>query len=110
MAEDDRCYRHQFDEAEAMCRHCAQNYCSECLVYSFGPKKPPFCISCALGAAGVRSSAAKSPRLSRREQRRVHKDAKQAAKVKAEADAEPVVADAGSMSIDWPNDDGRIAS
>ncbi len=106
MSEDTNCCRHQFEEAEATCRHCGERFCSECLVYSFGPKKPPYCISCALGAAGVRANVSKRPRLSRREQRRLEKEAKQAAKAKADV----VVADTGSMAIDWPSGDGRIAS
>lgn len=106
MPTDDRCFRHQFEESEAMCRHCGERFCSECLVYSFGPKKPPFCIACALAASGVRAHASKRPRLSRREQRRVEKEAKQAARTTSA----PAVADAGSMAIDWPSGDDRIAS
>ena len=47
-----RCAKHQFEASEDVCRECGNEFCSECLVYSFGPKKPPFCIACALAAAG----------------------------------------------------------
>jgi len=48
------CQTHPFDEAQDTCRECKHEYCGECLVYSFGPKKPPFCVPCALMRAGVR--------------------------------------------------------
>ncbi len=56
-----RCAKHQFEASEDVCRECGNEFCSECLVYSFGPKKPPFCIACALAAAGVRTTAANAP-------------------------------------------------
>jgi hypothetical protein len=33
------------------------DYCVTCLVYPFGQSKPPFCVPCALEAAGVRKSS-----------------------------------------------------
>jgi hypothetical protein len=48
------CEAHPFDAAHDDCRMCGHSFCSECLVYSFGPKRPPFCVPCALAAAGVR--------------------------------------------------------
>lgn len=57
----DRCVKHPFEAAVAPCRECGHNYCGECLVYSFGAKKPPFCVACALAAAGVRRGAAVTP-------------------------------------------------
>ena len=48
------CEAHPFDEAHDDCRMCGQSFCDDCLVYSFGPKRPPFCVPCALEAAGVR--------------------------------------------------------
>ena len=49
-----RCSKHSFDGAAAQCRSCKQPFCSDCLVYTYGPNKPPFCVPCALVAAGVR--------------------------------------------------------
>jgi hypothetical protein len=48
------------------CRNCHGTFCARCLVYSFGPKKPPFCVGCALVASGVRNGARRShqPRTS----------------------------------------------
>ena len=49
------CMRHYEEPVVAHCRTCARPYCSRCLVYSFGPDKPPFCVGCALNASGVRN-------------------------------------------------------
>ncbi len=83
--DDGRCYRHGFELAEARCRNCGLSYCSECLVYSFGANKPPYCISCALAAAGVRSSAAVNTTASKRELRKMERERKKAAKTKKAA-------------------------
>ncbi len=50
----DSCNTHPFDTAADTCRLCKREYCESCLVYSFGPEKPPYCVPCALEAAGVR--------------------------------------------------------
>jgi hypothetical protein len=45
-----------FEEPEAArCRTCDRPFCNRCLVWSFGPNKPPYCIGCALTASGVRT-------------------------------------------------------
>jgi hypothetical protein len=80
---DGRCYTHGFEAAENRCRHCGHEYCSECLVYAFGSNKPPYCISCALAASGVRSNAAQRPALSRREIRKYEKERRRALKAQA---------------------------
>jgi len=54
------CNIHPFDEAHDACKACRRAYCRDCLVYSFGPKKPPLCVPCALEAAGVRRGGRKS--------------------------------------------------
>lgn len=60
----DACSKHSFEPAAGVCRQCHNSYCEECLVYAFGPKKPPYCITCALNAAGVRrKGATTNPRL-----------------------------------------------
>jgi hypothetical protein len=56
-----RCDKHLFEGAEDRCGKCGYEFCGECLVYSFGPKKPPFCIPCAVAAAGIRSNAGVQP-------------------------------------------------
>jgi hypothetical protein len=50
------CDAHPFDTASNSCRRCKGSFCTSCLVYSFGKKKPPFCIPCALDFAGIRKS------------------------------------------------------
>jgi hypothetical protein len=51
------CYKHIFESAVSQCRSCRHAFCDDCLVYSRGPQKPPYCVPCAIAAAGVRSSA-----------------------------------------------------
>jgi len=48
------CEKHPFDGAAGTCRRCKRSWCPDCLVYSFGPRKAPFCVDCALVAAGIR--------------------------------------------------------
>jgi hypothetical protein len=70
---DRTCCKHPFERAEDSCRACASSFCGECLVYAFGPRRPPYCIGCAIAAAGVRSTAA-NPTASRRELRAAAKE------------------------------------
>jgi hypothetical protein len=56
------CDTHPFDQADDSCRECKRSFCATCLVYSFGPKKPPYCVPCALTAAGVRRGGPKARR------------------------------------------------
>jgi len=49
------CLRHYEEPITARCRACQHPFCARCLVYAFGPKKPPFCVGCALHASGIRN-------------------------------------------------------
>jgi len=49
------CRRHVEELAAGRCRTCQHGYCVRCLVYAFGPSKPPYCVNCAIHAAGVRT-------------------------------------------------------
>ena len=60
------CEKHSYEHGVALCGRCGLSWCESCLVYAFGPKKPPYCKPCAMFAAGVRTSA-DHPALSRRE-------------------------------------------
>ena len=71
-----RCEKHLFEAAEDRCGKCGLEYCPECLVYSFGPKRPPFCIPCAVSAAGIRTSAGGGRGLPRREAKRLERERK----------------------------------
>jgi hypothetical protein len=64
-----RCERHLFDQAADLCGRCGMEFCADCLVYSFGPKKPPFCLPCAVEAAGVRQGAGFRPAPGRKAQK-----------------------------------------
>jgi len=60
------CEKHSYERGVALCGRCGAAWCESCLVYAFGPNKPPYCKPCAMFAAGVRTSADR-PALSRRE-------------------------------------------
>lgn len=84
------CMRHYEEPVVAHCRTCAKPYCSRCLVYSFGPDKPPFCVGCALNASGVRNknkpivvAAAPAPSVDRRVERAQRRAEKAEAKATA---------------------------
>ena len=49
------CIRHYEEPMEAECRTCGRPFCGRCLVFAFGPNKPPYCVGCALTASGVRN-------------------------------------------------------
>src|SRR4051794_4112830 len=69
-----RCDKHLFEAAEDRCGKCGFEFCGECLVYSFGAKKPPFCIPCAVAAAGIRSNAGIKPMATPRELKALRKE------------------------------------
>jgi hypothetical protein len=93
--------RHSFELVENECRNCGNGFCNECLVYAFGPKKPPYCVPCALAASGVRSNAANRPVLSKRELRRRQKARRR------ESHVQPVGVGADlSPQIDWSIPEG----
>ena len=83
-----RCEKHLFETAEDRCGKCGLEFCTECLVYSFGPKRPPFCIPCAVSAAGIRSGSGRRG-MPRREAKRLERERKHALR---EARATAVVA------------------
>jgi hypothetical protein len=72
-------------------------------VYSFGPKKPPFCLPCAVQTAGVRSSAAHIPALSRKER-------KMLARLRAQENASRSTAPVKTpVNIEWYDHDRTAA-
>lgn len=87
------CMRHYEEPVVAHCRTCARPYCSRCLVFSFGPDKPPYCVGCALNASGVRNknkpvpvmAAAAEPTVDRRLERATRRAEKAEAKALAKA-------------------------
>lgn len=105
------CEKHGFEFADAMCRRCGHWFCSTCLVYAFGENKPPYCVSCAILAAGVRSNAGHIPRTSGREIKRQLKAQRKAerAAAKAARRGHPVVGEDES-SIDTSRFDAEVAA
>ena len=98
---DDRCEKHPFEPAEADCDSCGWSFCTECLVYAFGPRKPPLCLSCALAKAGVRSNAGRRPARSKREMRKQQKENRK--RLKEQAKHEPVTV-AAPIGLEIPDD------
>jgi len=96
---DVRCFNHSFESAENLCRMCGHGFCGECLVYAFGDNKPPFCLSCALAAAGVRANAARPPAMAKREMRKAQREFKKAQKDEKEMAAQ-------TTTIDWSVPEG----
>lgn len=74
------CKRHYEEAITDYCRTCHAPYCARCLVYSFGPKKPPYCIGCALQESGVRSTAGSEVFATPPVDRRAAKQARQEAR------------------------------
>ena len=89
----DSCSKHPHEPGAAICRRCGHGWCSACLVYAFGPNKPPFCIPCALTAGGVRR-AVNVPKVSWREKRARKKLLEQQNAAAAEATLEHALATA----------------
>ena len=55
------CMRHYEEPLMAYCRTCRNPFCNRCLVYAYGPTKPPYCVGCALFASGVRNGNNRVP-------------------------------------------------
>lgn len=86
---NDSCTKHPHERGMALCQRCGETWCGTCLVYAFGPKKPPYCMGCAMVAGGVRSTASR-PALSRREVKARQKAVRAQAKADARAAGEVV--------------------
>lgn len=100
------CGKHPHERGVAICRRCGHPWCSTCLVYSFGPKKPPYCMSCAMVAGGVKSAAMLPPmprKQLKAQMKAMRAEAKAAAKAekaeKAEAGTDEEVA--AYTATDW---------
>jgi len=52
-----RCGQHPNRKAHGACRACDGEFCEDCLVFSFGRMKAPYCVPCALRASGVQPLA-----------------------------------------------------
>ena len=101
------CSKHPHEKGVALCRRCGHGWCGTCLVYAFGPKKPPYCLGCAMLAGGVKSTAAMPPMPKRQlkaQMRAMKAQAKAAAKgaPPAPAEAPEPAADAtAGATTDW---------
>jgi len=86
------CMKHPHELGVALCRRCGGMWCGTCLVYAFGSKKPPFCMSCAMVAGGVRTAAA-MPAMPRKMVKAQMKAMKAEAKAAAKGSNAPPVAE-----------------
>jgi hypothetical protein len=93
--------------SEHVCSRCGHGFCTECVVFPYGLRKPPLCISCALEAGGVRRQHTGRPRFTRRDVRsRLRTHDKEARDLAAQEVPEtPVEADDEPQFI---GDDSRI--
>ena len=96
------CTKHMHETGVDLCRRCGEAWCGTCLIYAFGPKKPPYCMSCAMVAGGVRTCAT-LPALSRKELRARRKLQRVEAQAQRDIyvpdpEANPTVA---SVGADW---------
>ena len=107
-----QCDKHLFEAAEDRCGKCGYEFCGECLVYSFGAKKPPFCIACAVAAAGIRSNAGLRPIADARELKALRKERRsQARKARRQpALPEPSLDSMPSLGPDFGADFGTAPS
>lgn len=87
------CEKHPHEPGAAICGRCGGAWCTNCLVFAFGSKKPPLCMACAMFAGGVRSAATR-PAMPKRELKARLKAAK-AAKADRRDDAPPGGAEVG---------------
>lgn len=78
------CMKHPHERAGALCGRCGTPWCATCLVYAYGPTKPPLCMPCAMYAGGVRTAAVR-PAMPKRQMKSLQKAAKAEAKARAKA-------------------------
>jgi hypothetical protein len=91
------CDNHSFEVSEDDCRTCGRSFCTECLLYAWGPKRPPLCKSCAIAVAGIRKNGGRTPVASRRELKRQQRERRRMRRSKPEATPAPALPNAG----DW---------
>ena len=112
----DSCTKHPHEAATGLCRRCGHGWCGTCLVFTHGPKKPAYCMSCAMVAGGVKSTGALPPMPKRQlkaQMKALRAEAKAEAKAAAQAakaakrapapeDEDVAVEDAAACtSTDW---------
>ena len=104
---DGSCENHQFEVKADNCRSCGGEFCGDCLVYTYGNDKPPFCMHCALVAAGIRTPGKRRGFRSRREQKRQAR-ARQAA-LSSRVEVEQMPAPSSLVQYEFTiTDDGEI--
>jgi hypothetical protein len=94
------CAKHPDQVSGGACKRCGMTWCANCLVYPFGPAVPPFCLSCAMVVAGVKSRGL--PAMSRKEMRSRRKAERLAAAgATPPIEAEPAPEPDGGPPNDW---------
>jgi len=95
------CGKHPHEMGVALCRRCGGSWCETCIVHPFGEKKPPYCMSCAMVAGGVRTSAA-LPAMPRKALKAQLKALRAEAKAAAKADATTEVPAPAQVDVALP--------
>lgn len=98
---DGRCERHLFDRAIDRCGRCGLEFCQTCVIYPFGNRKPPYCLPCAVEAAGVRSGAGSGRAMSRRERKQLERERQAGDLVGVGRDRTAVPAADEAFDMDW---------
>lgn len=73
-----RCENDALDAAIDVCEECGGEYCSSCLVFPGGRKKPPLCKICAIANSGVRMRAKRERVQPKSEARKRRKELRKA--------------------------------
>jgi hypothetical protein len=97
------CENHAFETAEDACKNCGRLFCPDCIVYPWGPKRAPLCKACAIGIAGIRKHATRTPVASKREIKRMARARRREVRAakNAPAEREPVI----TGVVDWDSMD-----
>ena len=97
------CMRHYEEPMMGHCRTCGRAFCNRCLVFPFGDDKPPYCVGCAIAAAGVSTANKRIPIAAPRERttwsERAQARATKRALRKAERQQQPILDDPNDPSI-----------
>ena len=63
------CGEHLLAPSDDLCGWCGAGYCDECLVDPFGRDRAPYCVRCAVEAAGLRDRCSRRRVRTRADQR-----------------------------------------
>jgi hypothetical protein len=71
------------------------------VIYPFGNRKPPYCLPCAVEAAGVRSGAGSGRPMSRRERKQLERERREGELVGTGGTSREVPGSDEAFDMDW---------